>query len=114
VYESTLTAVGIVACVVVAHEALHLLGYQLFGIKARFKIIWWHRFPYAFAVESDYFAGTYKSLPANKRAQYSIIAGMPYVVILPICVYWSYSDIPIVGWLVGVAHIINWPLEYGI
>lgn len=102
-----------VITVTILHELLHVLGYQIFKIPWKFKIMTKYGMPIAFAVESDYFAGTYRSLSKIKQSQYSIIAGMPYVLIFPLCVWWG-DQIAMVGWSVGVMHAINWPLEYGI
>jgi hypothetical protein len=110
----TVAAIALTSTVVVLHETLHILGYQLYKIKCKVKMIWWHRIPIAFAVESDYFAGTYSSLPADKRVKYAVIAGLPYTVIIPLCVYWMFIAHPIIGASIGIAHLINWPLEYGV
>jgi hypothetical protein len=105
--------VSLVITITVMHELLHIVGYQLFGIPWKLKIICKRQIPIAFAVDSEYFAGTFRNLNKFKQAQYTIIAGFPYLIIFPLCVYMG-NQIPVIGWGFGVAHMINWPLEYGI
>ena len=112
-YPLLLTVTAFVITITILHELLHVVGYQLFKIPWRFKIITKQQIPIAFAIESDHFAGSFRNLGKAKQTQYSIIAGLPYVLIFPLCVLWS-QEIAVIGVSVGVVHAINWPLEYGI
>jgi len=94
--------------IIVAHEFCHMAGYWMFRLPFSVKLK-----SCAIVVESPYFAGTFRSLPLRKKEEYTIIAMMPYMILMPILAFLSYYNFVIAGFLMA-SQIVNMPLEFGL
>ena len=100
--------VGAFGLIIIAHEVCHMAGYRMFRLPFTVKLK-----SCAIVVESPYFAGKFKDLPKLKQEQYTLIAMMPYMFLLPILAFLSYYNIVIAGFLMA-SQIVNMPLEFGL
>jgi hypothetical protein len=98
-------AFGIIIC---AHELCHMVGYRIFKISYTVRLR-----SCAIVVDSPYFAGKFKELSQQKKEQYTLIAMMPYLILIPMIAIYSYYDTVISGFLLA-SQIVNIPLEFGL
>lgn len=98
-------AFGVVIC---AHELCHIAGYRFYKLPFTVKLK-----TCAIVVESEHFAGPFRKLPRKKQEQYTLIAMLPYLVLVPFIALLSTWDVVVAGFLL-ISQTINMPLEFGL